>query len=103
MKTLIFNKQEFKADKIIKTETDIIGEDSNGNEVFALRGISDFSGFTLEEGQVFDTVEPSEQEVLNAQLLKENADIKAQLQSQQELNAQLLLDIATLKGGSTNV
>ena len=55
MKTLIFNKQEFKADKIIKTETDIMGEDSTGNEVFAFRGISDFSGFTLEDGQTFDT------------------------------------------------
>lgn len=48
-------------------------------------------------------VEPSEQEILNAQLLKENADMKAQLAEQQELTANLLLQVASLKGGSTNV
>jgi len=45
----------------------------------------------------------SEQEVLNAQLLKENADIRAQLAEQQELTANLLLQVASLKGGSTSV
>lgn len=55
MKILTFNKEQFKAEKIIKSETDIIGKDINGNEVFAFRGISNFSGFALEEGQTFDT------------------------------------------------
>jgi len=103
MKILKFNNIEYKAEKIIKTETDIIGQDDNGNELFSFKGISDFTGFTLEEGQEFDIIEPSEQETLNAQLLMGNAEIKTELQEQQELNAQLLLDIATLKGGSTSV
>ena len=47
MKNLIFNEETFEAEKIIKTETDIIGQDSNGNEVFAFRGVSDFSGFEV--------------------------------------------------------
>lgn len=103
MKVLNVNKEEYKAEKIIKSATDIVGKDVNGNELFAFRGVSDFTGFTLEEGQEFDIEEPSEQEILNAQLLKENADIKAQLTEQQELTANLLLQIASLKGGSTNV
>lgn len=103
MKKIIINGEEFKAEKIIKTENDIIGQDTNGNEIFAFRGISDFTGFTIEEGQTFDTEDPSEQEILNAQLLKENADIKTQSVDQEELTANLLLQVATLKGGSTNV
>lgn len=55
MKILNFNGEQYKADKIIKTETDIIGKDSNGNELFAFRGINDFTDFDLEEGQTFDT------------------------------------------------
>ena len=55
MKTLKFNNEEFKAEKIIKTEKDIVGQDLQGNEVFSFRGISDFSLFVLEEGQTFDT------------------------------------------------
>ena len=62
MKTLNFNKQQFKADIIIKTNTDIIGQDSNGIEVFAFRGISDFTGFTLEDGKEFDAEEPTLEE-----------------------------------------
>lgn len=103
MKLLNFSNEQFQAEKIVKTDTDIVGYDSNRNELFTFRGISDFSGFTLEEGQTFNTEEPSEQEALNAQLLKENADMKAQLAEQQELTASLLLQIASLKGGSTNV
>lgn len=55
MKILNFNNQEFKAEKIIKTDTDIVGKDSSGIEVFSFKGISDFSQFSLEEGQTFDT------------------------------------------------
>jgi hypothetical protein len=54
MKTLKFNNEEFKADKIIKNATDIIGQDLEGNELFGFRGISDLSQFILEEGQTFD-------------------------------------------------
>lgn len=59
MKVLNINGEKFKADKIIKTNTDITGRDNNGVELFAFRGISDFSGFILEEGQAFDTSEPT--------------------------------------------
>ena len=59
MKTLVFNEQKFEAEKIIKTNTDIVGQDSQGNELFAFRGISDFTGFALEEGQIFDATEPT--------------------------------------------
>ena len=103
MKTLVFNGQKFEAVRIIKSTDTIVGKDINGNELFVFRGISDFSGFTLDEGQLFDIEEPIEQEVLNSQLLKENADMKAQLSEQQELTANLLLQVASLKGGSTSV
>lgn len=48
MKELLFNGQEYRADKIIKNENAIIGQDSRGNELFAFRGISDFSQFAIE-------------------------------------------------------
>lgn len=53
MKNLIFNEECLKAETIVKTETDIIGYNEN-KEVFAFRGISDFTLFRLEEGQKFD-------------------------------------------------
>jgi len=73
MKVLNFNNQEFKADTIIKTDTDTIGYDSSGNEIFSFKGISDFSGFTVknEDGTNtnFDTMAKTELE-----LLKETVD-----------------------------
>ncbi len=54
MKTLIFNNEEYQAERIVKTNTDIIGYNGN-DEVFSFRGISDFSQFQLAEGEVFDT------------------------------------------------
>lgn len=60
MKNLNFNNENFEAEKIIKTDTNIIGQDANSNELFAFRGISDFSLFTVinEDGTSveFDTV-----------------------------------------------
>lgn len=47
--------------------------------------------------------EPSQQDTLNAQLLKDNASMKVEINSQKALNSQLLLEIAKLKGGTTNV
>lgn len=54
MKILNFNNEQYEAEKIIKSNTDIIGQDASGNELFSFRGISDFTGFALDEGQVFD-------------------------------------------------
>ena len=70
MKTLKFNQAEYKAEKIIKTENSIIGQDLQGNEVFAFRGIEDFSLFELEDGQSFDI---DEKELLKQELTKTNA------------------------------
>ena len=73
MKTLNVNNKKYQAEKIIKNDADIIGQDSNGNEAFAFRGISDFSGFTItnEDGTSteFDTIPKTELE-----LLKETVD-----------------------------
>jgi len=49
MKNLIFNGKVFEAETVSKTSTDIIGLDLNGIEVFAFRGISDFSLFKLQD------------------------------------------------------
>ena len=70
MKKLKFNQEEYKAEKIIKTENSIIGQDLQGSEVFAFRGISDFALFELEEGQVFDM---DEKELLKQELTKTNS------------------------------
>lgn len=63
MKKLTFNNETYEAEKIIKTDIDIIGQDSNSNELFAFRGISDFSTFVItnEDGIScdFDKAEPN--------------------------------------------
>ncbi|BDR82564.1 hypothetical protein [Clostridium tetani] len=56
MKKLMVNDEVLEAEKIMKTETDIIGYVDN-KEVFAFRGIKDFSIFKLENEQQFDTPE----------------------------------------------
>lgn len=54
------------------------------------------------EKQVIEKVQiiPSQQEKLNAQLLKQNAELRAALEKQKALNSQVLLEIAKLKGGN---
>jgi len=54
MKTLFISGEELQAERIVKTDTDIIGYNGN-NEVFSFRGISDFSQFQLAEGELYDT------------------------------------------------
>lgn len=44
--------------------------------------------------------QPSEQQVLNAKLLQDNAEMSIELEKQKQLNAQILLQLA---GGNTNV
>lgn len=46
------------------------------------------------------TPQPSEQQVLNAKLLQDNAEMSTELEKQKQLNAQILLQLA---GGNTNV
>lgn len=45
---------------------------------------------------------PTEQQILNAKLLQDNANMQLELEQQKQLNAQMLLQIAQL-GGNTNV
>lgn len=45
-------------------------------------------------------VTPSAQDKLNAQFLKEEAELKKEVQEQKTLNAQVLKEIAKLKGGA---
>ncbi|WP_252237435.1 MULTISPECIES: hypothetical protein [unclassified Clostridium] len=45
-------------------------------------------------------VQPNEQELINAQLLKSNADTQLQLKNQILVNAELVKQIAELKGGN---
>lgn len=53
MKTLIFNNEEYQAERIVKNDANIIGYNGN-QEVFSFKGISDFSQFQLADGEVFD-------------------------------------------------
>lgn len=53
MKKLLFNNTEFQAERIVKTSDSIVGYSGN-SEIFAFRGISDFSLFSLGENQEWD-------------------------------------------------
>ena len=54
-----------------------------------------------EKESLFPTLvqQPTEQQILNAKLLQDNANMQLELEEQKKLNAQILLQIA---GGSTN-
>jgi len=80
MKTLLFNGETYEAEKIIKTDSDIIGYDLDDNVVFSFKGISDFTLFQLEEGQHWD---------IKINLEQENVLLKAQ-------NIELMLAVAEL-------
>ena len=91
-KTLTFNNQTFEADKIIKTDNSIVGQDVNNNELFAFKGISDFSLFTLEKGKAYDL---SEMDLLR----QENNLLKAQTQanaSMLEFQEELIVELANM-------
>lgn len=103
IKTLKFCGKDFQAEKITKQDNNIIGQDNNGNETFAFRGISDFSQFTLEEGQTFDTEQPTPEETLSKEVanlkisdMKKDAVITSALQT----IASLKVEVMNLKGGT---
>lgn len=54
MKILVFNDEQFEADRIVKTADSITGYDTTGNQQFAFRGITDFTGFVLGAGEEWD-------------------------------------------------
>ena len=70
MKTLHLDGEVFQAERIVKTDTSIIGYDGI-TEVFAFRGINDFSKFKLENGEEFDLDEKTKQALLFAELYEE--------------------------------
>lgn len=103
MKTLNFNNEQYKAEKIIKTETDIVGQDANGNELFAFRGINDFTGFALEEGQIFDVEQLTQEKILSKELANIKIDnMKKDLTMTNALKtiASLKVEVMNLKGGN---
>lgn len=53
----------------------------------------------LEEYEEINVIEPSTQDKLNANLLKQNAELKLEAEKQKALNSQMLLEIAKLKQG----
>jgi len=56
VKTLYVNGETYQAEKIIRTNTDILGFNSTSpTPIFAFRQIKDWTQFQLAEGQVFDT------------------------------------------------
>ena len=65
---LIVNDETFQAEKIIKSDVNIIGYDINNNEIFSFKGISDFTGFVLHDDLdnviEFELPQPTEMEIL---------------------------------------
>lgn len=76
MKTLIFNNEEYKAEKIYKNYNSIIGKDINGKEIFSFKGVKDFSLFTLKDNAEFDT-----EENLIDKLILDNINMQMQIDS----------------------
>lgn len=81
----------------------------NGNSVFYLKPrfingvwIETATEEELNEKYFKLKYEPTEQQVLNAKLLQDNANMQIELEEQKKLNAQMLLQLASL-GGNTNV
>ena len=68
---LIVNNQTFQAEKIVKSDENIIGYDINNNEIFSFKGISDFTGFVLHDDLdnviEFPPLEKTELEILQEQ------------------------------------
>ena len=89
MKTIFFRDEQLQAEKIVKTANAIYGY-VNGAQVFSFEGISNFAGFRLAEGQVFDEPEPTIEEQLN-ELKQENVRIRATQIEQDSILMSLLL------------
>lgn len=73
MKTLLVADKEFKAEKIVKTDNEIIGYNGN-SEVFAFRGIQDFSLFVLNDSK-YDLQETDELKKMIADLQQQISEL----------------------------
>lgn len=92
MKTLIVNGEIFTAEKIIKTDTDIIGY-TNGKREFIFRGINDFNSFKLEEGQEWDISEKEHQEAIIAGLAYELVQKDLAIQTLEATQAEVIYQL----------
>lgn len=79
MKQLTFDDKTFEAEKIVKYPDAIIGT-SGGSEVFAFKGIADFTAFQLKSGQTFDDAPTSEDQRFE-KLEADNAKMRLQLEA----------------------
>ena len=73
MKTLLVAGKEFKAEEIVKTDNEIIGYNGN-SEVFAFRGIQDFSLFVLNDAE-YDLQESDELKKMIADLQQQISEL----------------------------
>lgn len=90
MKTLVFNNAEFQAERIIKTSDSIIGYSDN-SEVFAFRGISDFSLLKVLDENNVETSFDNQLLTLEEQLAEKDAQM-LELKAQQMATNKLLAE-----------
>lgn len=78
----------------------LMDTEGNYNYKYANNKIIELTEEEKEELYPPITPQPSEQQVLNAKLLQDNAKMSIELEKQKQLNAQILLQLA---GGNANV
>ncbi|KGN00822.1 hypothetical protein Z955_02350, partial [Clostridium botulinum C/D str. DC5] len=93
------NGKDLNFDKIVKGKNNIHCYIKD-NIYMQFEGILDISTFEVEDGEFIDNPKTTEelQAEINAQLLKDSANLQIQLNKQTELNADLLIKIAQLGG-----
>ncbi|MNH83812.1 hypothetical protein D3C73_362160 [compost metagenome] len=103
MRALNFNGQKYEAEKIVKYSDSIVGY-SAGTEVFAFRGVSDFSLFSISgsyDDPPADSIEGLKLE--NTQLKLALAEMaETQQKDKQEMQVALAEIADLLTGGTTN-
>lgn len=88
MKKLLVAGEEYEAEKIVKTATDIIGY-INGHEVFKFGGIRNIDAFSLADGAEWD----------NKELTPEEEMKQLRIRQDESENAILSLMDMSLMGG----
>ncbi|MEY9973175.1 hypothetical protein ABH966_003559 [Lysinibacillus sp. RC46] len=75
MRKLKYFDNEYEAEIIVKKENSIEGY-IDDSKVFSFNGVTDFTNFTLEDGESFDKNAPlTELELLRMEISKNNAEI----------------------------
>lgn len=94
MKTLTFNNETFHAERIVKTNTDIIGYNVNSKiPAWGFYGISDFTQFQLAESQEWDISEKEQQEAAIAGLAYELVQKDLAIQALEKTQADTLYQL----------